>query len=624
MAPRIPASVRSFPRFAQQCALCAGRSTTLNVPATRQIATSFLDKVAAGEQRWEERAQKISSGEIAHPWDVLNERGYIKDVAGNPDRIREILRIKRVGGYVGVDPTADSMHVGHLLPMMALFWMWMQGYPAVLLLGGSTARIGDPTDRMDSRKVLSNAEIGKNITKIHYQLGRLWDNVVKLREKYGYEDDWAAKRALYNNNMWLGNLTLYDFSKRLARNMRMGPLLSRDTVKRRLNESEEGMSLGEFMYPLLQGWDFWHLHNKQNVQFQIGGSDQYGNIVSGIEVLKTVRESEEAPHFKMDNSWQNEPFGFTVPLLTDSSGAKFGKSAGNAVWLDEFKTSPFELYGYFMRRPDEDLEKLLKLFTFMPLKRISQIMEEHMREPSKRIANHHLAFEVLSLVYGSQRALQEAQQHQFRFGGELPTIDKVPSDESGIITSNNAPRSDIQLPQSVMKLPPAKILHACGLASSASDGHRLLTKKGAYVAAQPGQRRGLVPGNLSWTPMELWYPEDSLKFLIDDKLLILRKGKHNVRIIELVPDEEWKASGKVYPGEPYTGTLRRVVKKLKEDYAAKGEEVSEAEIRRMLKELKDADAPTVANNPNIELLSKAEMRLKKTEEKVEKAKSRSS
>lgn len=229
MAPRIPASIRGFPRLSKQCALCAGRSTTLNAQATRQIATSFLDKVAAGEQRWEERAQKISTGEITHPWDVLNERGYIKDVAGNPERIREILRIKRVGGYVGIDPTADSMHVGHLLPMMALFWMWMQGYPAVLLLGGSTARIGDPTDRTESRKVLSNAEIGKNITKIHYQLGRLWDNVVKLREKYGYEDDWAAKKALYNNNMWLGNLTLYDFSKRLARNMRMGPLLSRDT-----------------------------------------------------------------------------------------------------------------------------------------------------------------------------------------------------------------------------------------------------------------------------------------------------------------------------------------------------------------------------------------------------------
>lgn len=139
------------------------------------------------------------------------------------------MRIKRVGGYVGIDPTADSMHLGHLLPFMALFWLWFQGYPAILLLGGSTARIGDPTDRLESRQIISNADISKNITKLHFQLSRLWTNVISLRDKYGYEDDWAAKKALLNNNMWLGSLTLYDFSKRLARHTRMGPLLSRDT-----------------------------------------------------------------------------------------------------------------------------------------------------------------------------------------------------------------------------------------------------------------------------------------------------------------------------------------------------------------------------------------------------------
>lgn len=370
----------------------------------------------------------------------------------------------------------------------------------------------------------------------------------------------------------------------------------------------DGMSLGEFMYPLLQGWDFWHLYNKQGVQMQIGGSDQFGNIVSGIDVLKTVRQTEEAPHFKMPTDWQHEPFGFTVPLLTDSSGAKFGKSAGNAMWLDEFKTSPFELYGYFMRRPDDDLEKLLKLFTFLPLSEIRTLMAKHNEDPSKRIAHHHLAFEVLSLVYGSQRALQEAQQHQFRFGGELPAIIKEPSPESGIVTPNIAPRADIQLPHSVIDISPAKILFACGLASSASAGQRLVVEQGAYVAAQPGQDRGLVPGNLSWTPMKMWFPGETSKFVIDDKLLILRKGKHNVRIIELVSDEEWKASGKVYPGEPYTGTVRRVVNKIKEEAAQNGEELSEKQIRRMLKEQKDASAGHVANNPDIELPSNAELR----------------
>ncbi|KAF4125028.1 tyrosyl-tRNA synthetase [Geosmithia morbida] len=566
MAPRM--AMRSL--AARRCTNClvAGRYPGGSI---RGISTTYLDKVDEGEKRWRERAEKIQSGELPHVWDLLAERGYIKDVAGNPDKIKEVMRIKRMGAYVGIDPTADSMHLGHLLPFMALFWLWFHGHPAVLLLGGSTARIGDPTDRLESREILSNAAISKNITKLHFQLSRLWTNVVHLRDKYGYQDDWAAKKNLLNNNMWLG----------------------------------------EFMYPLLQGWDFWHLYSKQGVQMQIGGSDQYGNIVSGIEVLKTVRSTEEAPHFAMPTDWKNEPFGFTVPLLTDSSGAKFGKSAGNAMWLDEYKTSPFDLYGYFMRRPDEELDKLLRLFTFMPTSQIEQIMAEHRADPAARVANHHLAFEVLSLVYGSQRALQEAQQHQFRFGGKLPRIVKEPVAETGIVTPNTAPRADIKLPRSVIDMSPAKILFACGLASSASDGQRLVAKQGAYVAGQPGQDRGLVPGNLSWTPMKMWFPGDTAKFVIDEKILILRKGKHNVRIIELVTDEEWNESGNVYPGQPFTGTLRRVVQKIKEEAAARGEELTDTEIRRMLKDSQDSKSTRVANNPGIELPSKAEMRQKK-------------
>jgi tyrosyl-tRNA synthetase len=307
-----------------------------------------------------------------------------------------------------------------------------------------------------------------------------------------------------------------------------------------------------------------------------------------------------------------------VPLLTDSSGAKFGKSAGNAMWLDEFKTSPFDLYGYFMRQPDDQLERLLKLFTFLPLTRIQEIMEKHHLNPSKREANHHLAFEVLSLVYGSDRALQEATQHNFLFGGELPFVVKEPTKESGHLTPNTAPRSDIQLPRSVLQLSPARILYACGLAASASEGQRLLKSEGAYVAAQPGQRVGLVPGSLNWTPMQLWYPEETLKFVIDDKILILRKGKHNVRIIELISDEEWKESGKVYPGEAFTGTLRRVVAQLKEEAASSGREVSDKEIRRQLRQQRDSEEVHVANNPAIRFPSKEERRRSKepTEEEL--------
>lgn len=531
------------------------------------------------------------------------------------------MRVKRIGAYVGIDPTADSMHLGHLLPFMALFWLHFHGHPAVTLLGGATARIGDPTDRLESRTILSNADISKNVTKLHFQLARLWTNVRRLQEKHGFEYDWAAKKALLNNNMWLGKLTLYDFNKRLARHMRMGPLLSRDTVKRRMNEGDAGMSLGEFMYPLLQGWDFWHLYIKHNVQMQIGGSDQYGNIVSGIEVLKTARETEEAPHYQIPDEWQNEPCGFTVPLLTDSSGAKFGKSAGNAMWLDEYKTSPFDLYGYFMRQPDDQVEKLLKLFTFIPLKDIAKIMERHNEAPQKRVANHIVAFEVLSLVFGAQRAMQEAQQHAFRFGGELPPeVGGNTKELTHQVNPNNAPRSDMKLPRSVMGLSPARILMACGLVDSKNEGDRLLRAQGAYVAAKPGKETGLVPGNLDWTPMKLWFPGDTEKFIIEPNLLIMRKGKHNVRIIELVTDQEWEQSGQIYPGQPYTGKIRRLVAQLKEEAAARGEDKTEAEIRAELKEKIASEPMHVANNPDIELPSKQEIRDMKEMKKASKEK----
>ncbi|KAH7196673.1 uncharacterized protein B0J16DRAFT_3989 [Fusarium flagelliforme] len=571
----------------------------------RFIATSYLKKVAEAEARWKEKGEKIKNGEIPHTWDILEERGYIKDVAGTTEKIKEIMRVRRIGSYVGIDPTADSMHIGHLLPMMPMFWLWFHGHPAVTLIGGSTARIGDPTDRLESRAILSNADISKNITKIHVQLTKIWQNVQILREKYGYEKDWAATHRLLNNNMWLGNLTLYDFAKRIARHTRIGPMLARDTVKRKMTEGD-GMSLGEFMYPLLQGWDFWHMYNKLGIQMQIGGSDQYGNITAGIDALKTIRETEEAPHLKMPSTWDHEPVGFTVPLLTDSSGAKFGKSAGNAVWLDEFKTTAFDLYGYFVRRSDDEVEKLLKLFTFMPLEKISKLMEEHRANPSERKAQHALAFDFVSLIHGGQKAVQEAKQHEFRFGTKPRGIVSEPTEQSGIVTPNTAPRSDIQLPRSIMDSSPAKILHACGLASSSSDGQRLLSQQGAYIAAQPGQKRGLVPGNLSWTPMKAWFPEETKKFLIDERMLIMRKGKHNVRIVELIDDEEFKRSGQIYPGQPYTGHMRRLKEELKKQVAEDGVELSDMELTRMAE--RQRDRLRVANNPNIELPDKQEIR----------------
>jgi tyrosyl-tRNA synthetase len=332
----------------------------------------------------------------------------------------------------------------------------------------------------------------------------------------------------------------------------------------------DGVSFAEFTYPIMQGWDWWVLFSKQRVQMQIGGSDQYGNIVTGVDLVKTARANETDPELRMPaNSVFDDPVGFTVPLLTDSSGAKFGKSAGNAVWLDQFMTSTFDLYGYFVRRPDADVEKLLKLFTFMPMEAIREVMAQQMEDPSKRVAQHCLAYEVLSLVHGQAAAKDAQQQHRMVYGKggvSIPLAPKEPGQEdyvaqSGPTTLNNAPRVDMILPESlIMGKSIGRIMFAAGLAESAKAGHRLAEQQAAYVAGLPGRAVGkgqpMDPSELTWNPIKLWFPQETQRYLIDGKLLILRKGKHNVRIIEVVSDEDYKKSGQTYPGQPYTGRVR--------------------------------------------------------------------
>jgi tyrosyl-tRNA synthetase len=378
----------------------------------------------------------------------------------------------------------------------------------------------------------------------------------------------------------------------------------------------DGMSFAEFTYPLLQGWDFWHLYNKLGVQMQVGGSDQFGNIVTGVETVKTVRASEEAPHLKMPETWSDDPVGFTVPLLTDSAGVKFGKSAGNAIWLDPFMTSAFDLYGYFVRRPDNDVEKLLKLFTFLPLPDIQKLMGQHRLDPRKRLAQHTLAFEVLSLIHGADVAIREQQQHQFMYSKSTgaPSLATGEAQYTPIeghpTTLNNAPKPEIQLPESlIMGGKIAKIIHAAGLASSTSEANRLCQQQGAYVAAAPGKdMRGLAPGSLDWTPVKTWFPEDTQNFLIDGRILILRKGKHFVRIIEMVSDVEWRASKQTYPGEPGTGKVHMMLKTVKEEAEAEGLKLTNREIRdRLAKKMEQSEKIVkVHNNPAIEFPSKKE------------------
>ncbi|KAI0895674.1 hypothetical protein F4806DRAFT_487414 [Annulohypoxylon nitens] len=538
------------------CRRCFLQCIATRRPQTRHISTSYLKKQAENEKEWAERAELIKEGKVQHLWDLFKERGYIKDIAGTENQIRELMRVKRIGAYVGIDPTAPSLHVGHLLPLMPLFWMYIHGYRAVSLIGGTTARIGDPTGRLKGRDPMAPSEAGKNITKTHYQLKLIWTNL-EVR---------AWSRALCNNTI----------TTRLFRGVRVSTLLSRDVVKNRL-ENGDGMSLDELIYPMMQAWDFWQLFKQLGVRMQIGGSDQYGNIVTGVECVKYVRDTETDASLKLPNDLINTPVGFTTPLLTDSAGNKFGKSAGNAVWLDPFMTSPFDLYGYWVRQPDHDVERLLKFFTFIPTDEITKIVEEHKKDPPKRVAQHKLAFEVLSLVHSHAQAKEAENQHRGIFSTKSTELTQYPAKEmpAGIDISARF-KKDIELPESlILGKSISRILFAAGLADSVTDAHRLVKQQGAYIGGRPGRHpdpklRQMETGDLTFTPVKNWFVQETRNFLIDGKILVLRRGKHFVRIVEMISDEEWAKTGLMYPGEPGTGRIRQLRDLIKKNIDSQG------------------------------------------------------
>lgn len=491
------------------------------------------------------------------------------------------MRVKRVRAYAGVDPTASSLHLGHLLTFMPLFWMYVHGYGATMLIGGFTAKIGDPTGRTDARPRITPAQLTQNLAGIHTQCKALWANVLDQSSRFGWRSEWAWQRAIVNNAQWWNKKPVLEIMRLVGSDLRLGPLLGRDNVKKRL-QNGSGISFAEFCYPVLQGYDWCELFKQRNITMQIGGSDQYGNILTGVESVKAyVKNMNKHPATTLPDGVLNSPIGFTIPLLTDSSGAKFGKSAGNAIWLDPLQTSPFDLYGYLVRRPDDQVERLLKLFTFLSQTQIASAMAEHQQDPSRRVAQHLLAYEVSWLVHGVETARMTQEEHRARYRNKVgdppvsPPVspaaqsayDYLPPHE-GLVKANNRPRIDMKLPRSLLDQTLPRIVWAANFATSSSDANRKIKAGGIYLGGRPGQQgsrqTGMIIGQLSFQPAKTWDRDAVKKFIIDDNLMILRQGKHNLRIIEFIDDKEYEASGAEYPGMPYTGSFRRTVSKMNE------------------------------------------------------------
>lgn len=308
----------------------------------------------------------------------------------------KLLDEEKVALYVGVDPTADSMHIGHIVPMLTLRRFQQAGHQPILLVGGATGMIGDPSGRSTERNLLTEEQIQHNVDCIKAQLGRIFD--------FSNEANGAK---LVNNYDWFGNMTTIEFLRDFGKLININYMLGKDTISSRL---ETGLSFTEFTYTLIQGMDFNHLYDHHNVRIQVGGSDQWGNITTGLEIIrKTHDENAKA-------------FGITIPLVTKSDGTKFGKTAGGAVWLDAEKTSPYEFYQFWLNTADADVVKYLKIFTFLSREDIEALAEKVETEAHLREAQKTLATEMTKLIHGEEGLEQALKITAALFSGDLKAL----------------------------------------------------------------------------------------------------------------------------------------------------------------------------------------------------------
>jgi tyrosyl-tRNA synthetase len=320
----------------------------------------------------------------------LEKRGLIASTSGN---LEELLKTPTTF-YVGTDPTADSLHLGHLLAFTTAKLLQKYGHKPIVLLGGATAFIGDPSFKSEERKLLSAETVAHNIKGIHAQVSKLLD--FNSNEENG--------AIMVNNYDWMKDFSFIDFAREVGKCISVNYMMAKESVKKRLERDGNGMSFTEFTYQLIQGYDFVELYKKYNCKLQIGGSDQYGNGTTGIELIRRMVGGQDA-------------CVLTWPLVTKADGTKFGKSEKGNIWLDGEKTSPYEFYQFWLNQSDEDSERFIKLFTMISLEEIDELIEKHRESPSKRLLQKTLAEYMTEMIHGKDALNGVEQATEFLFGG---------------------------------------------------------------------------------------------------------------------------------------------------------------------------------------------------------------
>lgn len=431
--------------------------------------------------------------------DELRWRGMIHDIMPGTE---ELLEKEMVSGYIGFDPSADSLHIGNLAGIMLLKQLQLSGHKPIVLVGGATGMIGDPSGKSQERNLLDEKTLRHNQECIKKQLSHFLD----------FDSGKSNEAVMVNNYDWMKEFSFLEFIRDIGKHITVNYMMAKDSVKSRIgSESKEGMSFTEFSYQLVQGTDFLHLYKDQNCKLQMGGSDQWGNIVTGTELIRR-KEGGEA-------------FALTCPLVTKSDGSKFGKSELGNVWLDPEKTSPYSFYQFWLNVSDEDAEKYIKIFTTLPKNEINELTNQHREAPHMRLLQKKLAEQVTILTHGKEELDAAIEASSILFGkGTTETLKRM-DEKTFLSVFEGVPRFNVK--EDVI-LKGESIIN-------------LLTDEAAVFPSKGELRRLVSGGGLSINKEKVSDLEKAMNksFLLNNRYILVQKGKKNyfLLVVENVDSE---------------------------------------------------------------------------------------
>ena len=424
----------------------------------------------------------------------LRWRGMIQDIM--PETEQHLMEGLRAA-YVGFDPTADSLHIGNLVSVMMLRHFQNCGHKPYALVGGATGMIGDPSGKSAERNLLTEEVLAHNIKGIQKQLAKFLD----------FESEAPNRAELVNNYNWMKEFSFLSFIRDIGKHITVNYMMAKDSVKKRFdpNENTDGMSFTEFSYQLLQGYDFLHLYRQKGLTLQMGGSDQWGNITTGTELIRRIAGGKA--------------YALTCPLITKADGTKFGKSEGGNVWLDAEKTSPYKFYQYWINVSDEDAQRYIKIFTMLSREEIKQLISEHQAAPHLRVLQNKLAEELTTLVHGREE-LQKAQKaSQILFGNSTSDDLRQLDAKTFLEVFDGVPQAEVTRTDIAAGLDMIAALSAkTGFIASNSEARRALKEKSIAVNKEKVEESYII----------------GEKDIIDDKFVLLQRGKKNYFVIVIV------------------------------------------------------------------------------------------